>query len=55
MSHVCVTVRVLVSLCVRASMCLWGVGVGGVGGGACHYVCVRDYHSLLNLFHAEKA
>ena len=52
-SHVCVTVRVLASLCVRACMCLWGVRVGW--GVELVIMCVCDYHSLLNLFHAEKA
>ena len=47
MSHVCVTVRALASLCVRACMCLWGVELVTM--------CVCDYHLLLNLFHAEKA
>ena len=44
MSHVCVAVRVLASLCVRACMCLWGVRVGW-SLSLC--VCVITTHCLI--------
>ena len=52
---VCNCTRPCFSMCTCVYVSVGGGGGGGVGGGACHYVCVRDYHSLLNLFHAEKA